>query len=247
MTTVHNVNEALARLRGLPVSTVEAHSRVLRKDGILPETRRGGAATRLQPIHSAYILFSLMRGSPKAASENAREVGGLIVNDVEFEPVLQKQLSTLGWSRSITFAEATAWVIQRIMDNTADEFIDPEHSIKLTVDRYWSSASISWLPSLALTEAYVAGWAEVLKQAEPVFPQRRLDGRLVDPMIIHFSHPLIYQRYESYERGDSAANHEAVTKHMERKKQAEKFDRWGSEWVTRPTLEALAGLFRGGV
>src|SRR4051812_19253919 len=99
MASVHRFNEALAAVRGVPSATVEAYSRVLRRKGVLPKTRRGGGAA-FTPKMAGYMLAAVLRGSPTAAAENAREVGDLIVHadgGAILEPVLDAQLKMFGW------------------------------------------------------------------------------------------------------------------------------------------------------
>jgi len=256
MASVHKFNEALAKVRGLPLGTVEAHSRVLRREGVLPETKRGGAAEPLTSTMAGYMLAAVLRGSPTAAADNAREVGNLIVHDTignpsgvlngdgRADPILDSQLAMFGWPADMSFAGMVGWLIDRHVDGTLDKFIDTSKGYKIEIDRYWTIAALHCQPALPLVEKYVAAWREALKTLErPPLPDRMADGSLVRPMEVAFHSPLRYEMKVSY-KVDPERNRKAGKQYMRLREEAGKFDVWGTESVTQRTLIAIAEVFK---
>ena len=256
MASVHKFNEALAKVRGAPLGTVEAHSRVLRQKGVLPETKRGGAAEPLTPIMAGYMLAAIMRGSPAAAADNAREVGDLVVHDsignpsgvlkgeARRDPILDRQVAMFGWTDDMSFARMIGWLIERHVDGTIDNFIDTTKGYRIEVDRYWTTARLYCHPALPLIDRYVDAWREAFKGLEhPPLPERTFNGDLQRPMEIGFHTPLLHEAKISY-GVDKARNREAHRKFRELRDQASKFDVSGSESVTHRTLLAIAEVFK---
>jgi hypothetical protein len=246
MVSVNRINETLAGLRGMPIANVEAHTRVLRREGVLPETKRGGGATPLCSEDAANILVSLMRGSPSAAAESARQVGQLIVRDDggSFEGVLQAQLHALGWQEGTTFAQGIGWFIDRFADSTLAKFaeVNQKKPLIIKVDKYKPFAEISWHPPRWIAREYVEAWKKAVAGFDG--PPMRTDGTLMDAMSIRFASPLLHQARLSYERGDSAGNREARKRYSDLMEPFSGLDVWGSEHVTARTIGALARLFR---
>jgi hypothetical protein len=242
MASVHSFNEALAKVRGVPRATIEAYSRVLRREGLLPDTKRGSGATPLTTTMVGYMLAAVMRGSPIAAAENAREVGDLVIHSVDgstFDPMVDRPRNALGWSDGITFAQAIGWLIDRHIDGTIKDFVSCRGmGIELKVDRYWTMAWLRWEPCGQLLTEYVAGWTEALKIEPP-----RLGDGLRSPMEIGFHTPLLHETKISY-GVDKARNREAHRKFNEMKERASKFDVRGTESVTQRTLTAIAEVFK---
>lgn len=256
MASVHKFNEALANVRGVPLGTIEAYSRVLRREGVLPETKRGGAASPLTSIMAGYMLGAVMRGSPIAAADNAREVGDLIVHDsignpsgvlageVRTDPILDSQLAMFGWADDMSFARAIGWLIDRHVDGTIDKFIDTTKGYKIEIDRYWTTARLYCQPALPLVDQYIDAWRVAFKGLEhPPLPERNVNGELHRPMEIGFHTPLLHEAKISY-GVDKARNREAHRKYRELRERAGKFDVWGSESVTQRTLIAIAEVFK---
>lgn len=256
MASVHSFNEALAKVRGVPRATVEAYSRVLRREGLLPETKRGGGATPLTTVMAAYMLAAVMRGSPIAAAENAREVGDLIVHDpignpggivggdTRADPILDCQLAMFGWSADMSFARAVGWLIDRYVDGSIANFIDDTKGVRVEVDRYWVTAKLSLYPASHLVDGYVEAWRAAFKGLEhPPLPDRKLDGSLMGPMEITFHSPLRYEMKVNY-KVDAARNRKASQQYMKLRDEAGKFDVWGKESITQRTLIAIAEVFK---
>lgn len=241
MATVHNINGVLSALRGDPMSSIDAYGRVLSKEGVISATKRGAGAASRTTTDAALLLIAVLRGSPIAAATNAREVGGLIVRGDSFDQVLAQQLAALAWPQDMTFAKAVAWFIDRHVDGTADQFI-LNKSVKITIDRYWTSASIAWSPTRAINDAYLKGWAEAMPDFD-TGALTKADGNLLHPMTITFASPLLYQAKVSYGR-DKEANRTAHRKFQSSKDDSMKFDRWGNETVTERTLIALSEIFK---
>lgn len=245
MASVHGFNEALAAVRGMPPATVEAYSRVLRGKGVLPKTRRGGGASgpAFTTTMAGYMLAAVMRGSPTAAADNAREVGDLVLHNVDgstFDPMVDRPRKALGWSDGITFAQAIGWLIDRHVDGTVAEFVSEAKGIEVKVDRYWTKASLRWHPSGHVFDEYVAGWLEALE----IEPPRHANGELHRPMEIGFHSPLLHEMKISYGAGDTTRNRAADRKFRKLKIAREQFDVWGTESVTQRTLIAIAEVFK---
>ena len=242
--SVNRLNAVLAEVRGAPVATIEMYSRSLRKAGVLPETRRGGGGDPVTTKHAAYMLLSIMQGSPTAAAENARETGDLNVNwrgGLE-EPIVAAKIGHLGWDDGITLAEAVAWLIDRHVDGTIEQYTSPhDRGIKVTVDRYWTTATLTWQPAADLARV----WSDASKKALSAdIVQLGPNDLTRDRMEIGFHTPLLYQVKQSFAAGDKQANREAHDAFQALKKERSRFDLWGSETVTSRTLEAIAALFR---
>lgn len=265
MASVHGFNEALATVRGVPFATIEAYSRVLRREGVLPETRRGGGGGPFTTTMAGYMLAAVLRGSPTAAADNAREVGDLIVHDsignpngtlkgdARRDPILDRQLKALGWPEDMTFARAIGWLIDRYVDGTIKEFVrqptENEAAIGMRllgvkIDRYWTAASLSWEPTPAIIKEYLAGYQEAFGADSPAIPWCSPDGsRLQHPMVISFHSPLRYEMKASY-GVDKERNRDASRKFSALRKERSKFDLSGSESVTDRTLIAIAEVFK---
>lgn len=256
MASVHSFNEALAKVRRVPRATIEAYSRVLRREGLLPETKRGGGATPLTSVMAGYMLAAVMRGSPVAAAENAREVGDLIVHDpignpsgvlsgdARSDPILDCQLAMFGWPDDMSFARALGWLIDRYVDGTIGQFIDDAKGIVIEIDRYWVTAKLSLHPAPSFIDGYVEAWRSAFKDLErPPLPERNLDGSLRLPMEITFHSPLRYEMKVSY-KVDPARNRKAAKSYMRLREEAGKDDRFGVERVTQKTLIAIAEAFK---
>ena len=247
MTSVHAINLALATIRGVPRATIDAYSRVLRREGVLPPTKRGVGATPLSPVHVGYILAAVMRGSPVAAAENAREIGDLIITEqVTFmAPILERRCAVLGWSTNITFAQAIGWLIDRYRDGTIGEYAAHPlgdgmiPSLTIEVNRYLPLAAMNWVPNKALDAAYVAA----CKEAIPIPPPEHR-GRLRYVLPFEFDHPDWYEVKTSYASGDDARNSAALDSIRARAEQTRRLDRTATETVTERTLIALSGAFK---
>lgn len=240
MATVHRFNAALAAVRGMPLATVEAYSRVLRRERVLPKTRRGGGGPPLTTTMAGYMLAAVMRGSPTSAADNAREVGDLVLHSVDqstFDPMVDRPRKALGWPDDIAFAQAIGWLIDRHVDGTVAEFV--AGGIEIKVDRYWTMAWLRWQPCGPVLDEYVAGWLDALKMEPP----RNGDGSLVHPMEIGFHTPLLHEAKISY-GVNKVRNREAHRKYHELRERANKFDRQGTESITQRTLIAIAEVFK---
>lgn len=246
MASVNKINEVLAEVRGVPIATIEAYSRVLRREGILPETRRGGGATPMNSLHCAYMLAAIMRGSPTSAADNAREVGGLIAHDggALTAPILIAQREVLGWEEGISFAEAVAWLLDRHSDGSITEIARPGKEIKIEIDRYWSRGWLSWHPTQPMVDALVRSNTEVFGDAAARVLDLGVDGLPWNAMKIEFHSPLLFQAAVSYREGDSDRNRDAHRQFREKKAEASKHDVWGNEWITGRTLAAISELLK---
>jgi hypothetical protein len=247
MTSVNKINQAIAAARGMPLGTVEAYSRGLRQAGVLPETRRGGGATPLDTSHAGYMLAAVMRGSPLNAGENGREVGNLVAHSTAgaiMEPLLQRQLTALGWTDGITFAEAIGWFLKQILDGTIFQYVREDSGVEVRIDRYWPSASFHWFPTNPVVEQVMEGWAASFADLETV-PKldRRPDGGLHNRMDMIFSSPFLHEAKIAY-GVDATRNREAHQAFRKMKKAKSRFDVYGTESVTQQTLVALADAFR---
>lgn len=246
MASIHNVTEALAKVRGMPVATVEAYARVMRKEGVLPESKRGGGATPATPEQAALVIAAVMRGSPSGAAENARQIGQLVPSDLgkSFEGILQTQLRVLDWHDGITFAQAVGWFIERFADGTIAKFAEINSSKPLTirVDRYRPFAEISWHPPRWFVHEYIEAWKTAVEGFAG--PPVRMDGTLSDAMSIRFASPLLHEVKLAYERGDTATNRDANNRYSILMQPFAGLDLWGSEHITARTVGALARLFR---
>jgi hypothetical protein len=255
MASVHGFNQALAKVRGVPPATIEAYSRGLRREGVLPETRRGGGG----PFTSAmagYMLAAVLRGSPTAAAENAREVGNLIVHDTignpsgilagegPSDPILNYQVAMFGWPADMSFAGMVGWLIDRHVDGTIDNFIDVSKGYKIEVDRYWVMAKLSLHPAHHLADGYIEAWRAAFKGLEmPPLPERNADGSLYRPVEITFHSSLRYEMKVSY-KVDPARNRKASRQYMKLRDERGRFDVWGTESITQRTLIAIAEVFK---
>lgn len=248
MASVHSFNQALAKVRGTPPATIEAYSRGLRREGVLPETPRGGGAPFTSTM-AGYMLAAVLRGSPTAAAENAREIGDLIVQSGStLQPVLDAQLKMFGWPEDMTFARMIGWLIDRHVDGTIGQFLNAAKGYRIEIDRYWTTARLYCQPALPLVDQYVDAWR--IKGLEALLPHRMSDapdgyspGSLAQPMEIGFHTPLLHEAKISY-GVDKERNREAHRKYHEMRERAEKFDVWGSESVTQRTVIAIAEVFK---
>lgn len=245
MASVNKINEVLAEVRGAPGATIEAYSRVLRRDGILPATRRGGGATPLNSTHCAHMLFAILRGSPSAAAENAKSMGGLLFHDEgpTFAPIAEAKRAALGWPARFSFAEAVAWLIDRHCDGTISNFAIAEGQMKVEVDRYWAGGTLSWFPNGEFRDVVVQSHIEAF--GEDV--TRRMldigaDGRLYRPVSLRFRDPLLFEIAESFAANDTERNTAAHRAYRMKKDEMENYDVWGNEWITGQTLKAIANL-----
>lgn len=256
MASVHGFNQALAKVRGTPPATIEAYSRALRSEGVLPKTRRGGGGPPLTTTMAGYMLAAVMRGSPTAAAENAREVGDLIVHDSignpsavlagqgPSDPILDCQIAMFGWPADMSFAGMVGWLVDRHLDGTINAFVDTTKGYKIEVDRYWTTAHLHCQPALSLVEQYLAAWRKAFSNLEkPPLPDRNFDGSLVRPMPIGFHTPLLHEAKINY-GVDKARNREAHRKYQQLRKRSEHHDLWGSETVTQRTILAIAEVFK---
>jgi len=255
MASVHGFNEALAAVRGVPFATIEAYSRVLRREGVLPETKRGGGGPFTSKM-AGYMLAAVLRGSPTAAADNARAVGDLIVHDTignpsgvlngegRADPILDSQLAMFAWPADMSFAGMVGWLIDRHVDDTLDKFIDASKGYKIEIDRYWTIAGLHCQPSLPLIDPYIEAWRVAFNGLEhPPLPERNPDGSLRRPMEIAFHSPLRYEMKVSY-KVDPERNRKAGKQYMRLREEAGKFDVWGTESVTQRTLIAIAEVFK---
>jgi hypothetical protein len=202
------------------------------------------------------MLAAVMRGSPTAAAENAREVGDLIVHDSignpsavlggenRTDPILDCQCAMFGWPADMSFAGMIGWLLDRHVDGTIETFIDTTKGYKIEVNRYWTTARLYCQPALPLVEGYINAWREAFKTLEhPPLPERMRDGELVQPMEIGFHTPLLHEAKISY-GVDKARNREAHRKFRELRKRSEEHDVQGSEAVTQRTILAIAEVFK---
>lgn len=246
MVSVNKLNILFSELRGAPVTTVETYSRTLRKEGVLPETRRGGGASEISPEHAALMLLSIMRGSPTAAASNARELGSLVIHDGGglMEAIHSAHLAALGWEDGITLAQAIAWLIDQAAADTMSQFARDDH-LTVEVDRYWTTAKISWNPTKAMTDILLPAHVEAWGDRETAI--RMLDIGLDDigrrTLSLEFHSPLLYAARVSY-GVDKEANRTAHQLFRASKAVMEDLDVWGTEKVTQRTIGAIAQLFR---
>ena len=239
--SVHQLNEAFAAIRGVGRDNIEAYGRVLRTGGVLPATKRGSGATVPTTVHAGYLVAAVLRGSPLKATENAREIGDLIVHSdggALLEPVLDRQLAMFGWPADMSFAGMVGWLIDRHLDGTIGEFIDGDY--KIEVDRYWTRARLYCQPAAPLVDQYVETWRAV---NELLLPDRNPNGALRRPMEIGFHTPLLHEAKISY-GVDKERNREAHRQYRELRKRSENHDLWGSEAVTQRTILAIAEVFK---
>lgn len=239
MVSVDSVNLAIASCRGVAKANVEAFTRVLRQEGILPPTRRGSAATGISPEHSAMILLAVLRLSPAAAAKNAKELATTVVDDGGLAPLLNSQLKSFGWPRNISLSGAVGWFIRRYTDGTLSRYVEHPFQITLTVDRYWPRAVLAFRPTLELWQEFDTGWrASFAHLKNPPAGPRQANG-----VKIEFLPPCIYERHASY-GVDKERNREASAALSQLKAERNKFDLWGEESATSRTLIAIAELFR---
>jgi len=251
MASVHGFNQALAKVRGVPPATIEAYSRGLRRDGVLPETRRGGGGT-FTSVMAGYMLAAVLRGSPTAAAENAREVGDLVIYDggVTFlKPLHDATLGMFGWADDLTFAQMVGWLIDRHVDGTIEQFINIEKGYLIEVDRYWTKAWLKCHPAAPLLDTYLDGWRKFFAaagsaedQIERSLPERNPDGSLRRPMEVVFHTPLLHEVKVNY--GVDRERTRNAWRQFHELKDDRQGDRYGSESVTQRTLTAIAEVFK---
>jgi len=248
MTTVNRLNTAISAVRGMPHATSEAYSRDLRRAGIFPETSRGGpkSAPRITTTMAGYMLAALLRGSPTAAAENAREVGDLIVHDPignvagilrgedRADPILDCQRAMFGWPADMSFARAVGWLIDRYVDGSIANFIDDAKGIMVEVDRYWVMAKLFVHPAAHLVDGNKSAWQTALGVSDVPAPL---------PMEIMFHSPLRYEMKVNY-KVNPDLNRAAHQTYSRLRDEASKFDRLGTESVTQRTLIAIAEVFK---
>ncbi|MFG1237184.1 hypothetical protein V5F63_08230 [Xanthobacter autotrophicus DSM 597] len=248
MASVHSLNEALAKVRGVPLGTIEAYSRALRQAGVLPPTKRGVGAAPLTPIMASHVLCAVLGGSPTEAGKNARAVGGLVAassGDALMEPILARQLDALGWTDGITFSEAIAWLIERTLDDSLDRYLPANENIQIGADRYSSRAWLSWNPTNKIIDAYIKGYREAFQTEDgPIIPARWANGALIKPMEIEFKSPRLHEVKIAYLAGEKEKNRTARRLFWEEQEAARPGDTWGSEFVTRKTLIAIGEVFK---
>ncbi|MCW5692934.1 MAG: hypothetical protein KIT48_11275 [Pseudolabrys sp.] len=251
MASVHGFNQALAKVRGVPAATIEAYSRALRSKGVLPKTRRGGGGP-FASVMAGYMLSAVLRGSPSAAAENAREVGDLVIYDggVTFlKPLHDATLEMFGWADDLTFAQMIGWLIDRHVDGTIGQFIDVEKGYRIEVDRYWTKATLKCHPAAPLLDKHLDGWRKFLalsgvpeSDISASLPDRNPDGSLRRPMEVNFHTPILHEVKVSY-GVDRERNRNAWRQFRELKDERQG-DRYGSESVTQKTLMAVAEVFK---
>lgn len=257
MTSVNQINEAIAKLRNMPSRTVEAYSRTLRRAGILPETKRGSAATPVTCRHAAMMLFAVLRGSPTNAAENATELGGLIWqtrNEVgeDLPTPSLAFLQSLGWPTAATLCDVVAWLIDlysrdayRDTIKDVDRWQDP---VSISVDLYKPKASMRWRPTIKMAERY----RETMRRGAV---RDEFDGRFALELELKERGDLVHD-YLSVSFGamtprraeelfadfpDWTKTSERLAYHREMSKQ---FDLNGTEKITEITFFALSELFR---
>jgi hypothetical protein len=243
MASVHRINEALAAIRSTPIATIESYSRVLRKEGVLPETRRGGGATRVTTAHAALLLIAVMRGSPAQAAKNAREIGGLVVRnigEVVRLPDIKRVFDAFKWRLDITFAEALTWMIDRYRDGTIGDFVDPQRVIEIGVHRYWSEASMAFSPNLEIEKLYVS----IVQDTNPDLSYLvNRNGELIRAIKIDFvlkgSHHL--EQLDGMSELDRA---EITQRSFESYRKKHQHDLNGNESITQTTLQQLSKIFK---
>lgn len=248
MASVHSLNEALAKVRGVPLGTIEAYSRALRQAGVLPPTKRGVGAAPLTPIMASHVLCAVLRGSPTEAGRNARTLGGLVAASSGggvLEPVLARQLRAMGWADGITFAEAVGWLIERVLDGSLGEYVPEGGDIQIGADRYSHRAWLNWHPTSRIIEEYITGHRETFENGEEaVLPERWANGQLLQPMEIEFRSPWLHEIKIAYAARDKERNREAWAHFREEQKDSRPGDLWGSEFVTKKTLVAISEVFK---
>jgi hypothetical protein len=253
----HRLHEAIATVRGVSPANIEAYSRVLRKAGILPETGRGSAATPPTTLHAAYMLAAILRGSPTAAADNAKEVGGLIINRVDgltepsIVPAYHALRESLGWPEDMTFAGAVAWLLDRLIDDSLATYIETGiyKGITLTADRYWTEATIAFHPTAKIVKRYIEGARESEFSAAYFDPDGRIhaglvraDGTLNEPLKVGFHSPLLHEMKLSYK--DGTDRNQKAHKAFMALKQSRSYDIHGTESSTLRTLIAVSEVFK---
>ena len=246
MASLHKINGVLAGLRSVPLATIETYGRVLTQKKVLSNTKRGGGATARQPEDAVTVLLALLRGSPSEAARNAHELSKLIVAASGSTPVvLDHQIAGLGWPRDFTFHQAVTWLLNHYINDTTSSIMSSPDSLRIEVDRYWPSATITWRPTKQIGESYRAGWESFLGKdnARLVAPIDAVSGMLVNPMPIGFAHPLIYQR-SSDSPLPSEQKAAASRKFQKMGEAIAPYDINGSEWITAKTMKALGQVFK---
>lgn len=256
MTSVHRLIDTIARVRGMPQATVDSYTRPLRKGGVLPETRRGGAATPATPLDAAHILLAVMRGSPAAAVENAKEAGGLALTCDPITAEMERDTRAfLGWAEGLSLAEAIGWLIEQYRDGKASRYIAGEESsgavVSITLDKYWADCSLKLKPSSELGSIFVGDFARFLSsKCEGTDAGERarstlLDGEhLKNSLEFNFRSPLLFEASQAF-GVDVPKHRDAHRRFREEKARINQFDIYGSETVTNRTLAALGEAFRG--
>jgi len=251
MTSVNKFNKAISKVRGIPVATVDSYSRRLRDNGIFPSTSRGRGASSVTPEHVAMGLFSIMRGSPIKAADNAIEVGELKPHSEGgniSDPILGAQLATIGWTKDTTLAEAIADIITRVAKGKTNELFGLQlggqpSGFTLKIDKYWTQASLKWYPTLEIIEAWENGAKALSEDIRYAFkPDRLGNGYLSRAMEIKFHSPLFRDLEVTYGT-DAEGNREAGRKLQILREKASKYDLYGNESITLLTIETLAKLF----
>ena len=246
--SVNRLNHLFADLRGAPMPTIEMYSRGLRKGGVLPETKRGSGGSGASTIHAAMMLCAIMRGSPVNATASAMEVGGLAPESgggALMDPILNAVLEAVGWEETTTFAEAIGALIEHHARDTVDSIIADPASLWIEVDRYWTTAALTWKPSPSVAAEMVAAYTTVFgRDAATRMLDIGFDGAIHQPLRIPFHHPALLAAKIAYRDGDKEANRAAHAVFGASKALASECDVWGTEKVSHRTIAALGEAYR---
>jgi hypothetical protein len=247
MVSGRKLNKCISKLRGLPVSNIDAYARPISKADMFPSPPDGKRNAPLKPIHASLLLFGTLRHSPKLAADNAHELGQLVPHfpfQALGEPMLGL-LPALGWNERTTFAEAFASLINKASQGTIHEIAkNPlfagEHSISVEVDLYRPNAKISIFPSDNLEKAWRDHLdAQVEPEIKDLLGPEYADGYLVIP----FASPGYATVRETFFDGDAVENRNAWRDVHSRNQFENAYDRNGKEIVTIRTIEVLGKLF----
>ena len=236
----------------MPFSNVDTYTRKLKDEGVFPATGRGRGGSKLDPEHAAMALFAIMRGSPVNAASNAVELGSLKPHDIGGDmtaPILEAKLDAIGWTKDTTLQNAIASIIALVANGSIGNIFglapgEVESPFTLTIDKYWTKASLFWYPNSNIIAAWEDACASLSKNMKRVYaPDRLLNGYLSEPMAIRFHSPLLRDQEITYFSGDKDGNRLASQQFMEIRKEASKYDVHGDESISMTTIEALAALF----
>lgn len=247
-TTINRLNHALAACRGVDVGTLENYSRPLSAQGVFPKPRKRGAPAELDPTHAARYLFAVMRGSPRDAAKNAKEVGDLILhfNVPVMDPLKQAILPALGWPDDINLASAVGWLIQNASTGQISRYLDPQNFVSITVDRHWTQARISWVPTAQILQTWREGWMKSIPPLNGRSKLAQFDRREWERRAGHiefvFESPVIYQINQTYAL-DANESERMWREYEVERTSRRKLDVGGSDVVHFMTVESLAKSF----